>query len=84
MRTNNLLIGALISGWLSGVLRGLPFLDNGQWRRFTLLDWRVLSLVGSFLLILTLLVSLAPVAGLRNAGIAASSRAAICAQRCSA
>lgn len=70
-------IGALISGWLSGVLRGLPFLDNGQWRRFTLLDWRVLSLVGSFLLILTLFVSLAPVAGLRNAGIAASSRQAI-------
>ena len=67
-------LGALGAAWLSGMLRGLPFLDGAQWREVSLLDWRVLALMGSFLLLLTLLVSLAPVLGLRRAGIAASSR----------
>jgi hypothetical protein len=40
----------------------------------TLLDWRVLALTGGILLILTLLVSLAPILGLKRLGIASASR----------
>jgi len=67
-------LGLALSVWLSHLLRALPFLRQAQWRDVTLLDWRVLALVGTFLLLVTLLVSLAPVAGLRRMGIAASSR----------
>jgi len=67
-------LGLALSIWLAKFLRGLPFLRQAQWRDVTLLDWRVLSLVGVFLLLVTLLVSLAPIAGLKRLGIAASSR----------
>lgn len=67
-------LGIALSSWLAQFLRGLPFLRQAQWYDVTLLDWRVLGLVGVFLLALTLLVSLAPILGLRRLGIAASSR----------
>ena len=68
------LLGLGLSIWLARYLRELPFLRQAQWRDVTLLDWRVLTLVALFLLLVTLLVSLAPVLGLRKLGIAASSR----------
>jgi len=67
-------IGLVLSIWLAKFLRGLPFLRQAQWRDVTLLDWRVLGLVGLFLMLVTVLVSLAPIAGLKRLGIAASSR----------
>ncbi len=67
-------LGITLSVWLAKYLRGLSFLQRAQWRDVTLLDWRVLTLVGVFLLLLTLLVSLAPILGLKRLGIAASSR----------
>lgn len=67
-------LGIALSSWLAQFLRGLPFLRQAQWYDVTLLDGRVLGLVGVFLLALTLLVSLAPILGLRRMGIAASSR----------
>ena len=67
-------IGVLLSIWLAEYLRNLELLRNAQWRTVTLLDWRVLVLVGGFLLLLSLFVSLAPILGLKRLGIAASSR----------
>ncbi len=67
-------VGLMLSTWLAGFLRVLPFLRQAQWRDVTVLDWRVLSLVGVVLLAVTLLVSLAPILGLKKMGIAASSR----------
>lgn len=67
-------LGIGLSLWLASFLRGLPFLRQAQWYDVTLLDWRVLALVGVFLLLLTALVSLAPILGLKKMGIAASSR----------
>ena len=67
-------LGLVLSIWLAKFLRGLPFLRQAQWHDVTLLDWRVLALVGVFLLVVTLLVSLAPILGLKRLGIAASSR----------
>ena len=67
-------IGIVLSIWLAKFLRGLAFLRQAQWYDVTLLDWRVLMLVALFLLLLALLVSLAPIQGLKKLGIAASSR----------
>jgi len=68
------LIGLAGSVWLAGFLRGLAFLRQAAFRDVTLFDWRVLGLVGGFLALVTLLVSLAPVLGIKRLGIAASSR----------
>ena len=67
-------LGLLFSVWLSQHLRGLAFLRNAEWRSVALLDWRVLGLAAAFLLMLTLLVSLAPILGIGRLGIAGSSR----------
>lgn len=67
-------LGLVLSIWLGGFLRGLAFLRQAAWTNVTLLDWRVVVLVGGFLALVTLLVSLAPVFGLKRLGIAASSR----------
>jgi len=67
-------LGLIASVWLGLFLRGLALLRDAEWREVTLLDWRVLGLAAAFMLVLTLLVSLAPVVGLKRAGIAASSR----------
>jgi len=66
--------GVALSVWFAQFLRGLTFLRDAQWRDVTLLDWRVLGLIGIFLLLLTALVSLAPILGLKKLGIAGSSR----------
>lgn len=68
------LLGLLASLWLSVVVRELPFLRGRQWGGFSAFDWRVLTIVGAFTLLLAMLVALAPVAGLRRIGIAAESR----------
>jgi ABC-type antimicrobial peptide transport system permease subunit len=67
-------LGLTLSVWLGEFLRGLAFLRQAEWGEVTLLDWRVLGLVGAFLLSLALAVSLAPILGLKRLGIAASSR----------
>ena len=67
-------LGLAISVWLAEFLRGTPFFQNAQWRDVSLLDWRVLVVIGVFVLLLTAMVSLAPIVGLRRLGIARSSR----------
>src|SRR5690606_3379333 len=67
-------LGLVASVWLAEFLRGLPFLRLAHWGDVALLDWRVLAIVGAFLALLALLVSLAPILGLQRFGIAASSR----------
>jgi len=67
-------LGILLSIWLAEYLRNLEIMRNAQFRTVTLLDWRVLALVGGILLLLSLFVSLAPILGLKRLGIAASSR----------
>lgn len=69
-------IGLALSVWLTKFMLTLDFLRNAQWRNVTLLDWRVLGLAGVLVLVLTLLVSLAPILGLKKIGIAASSQPA--------
>jgi len=67
-------LGLLVSVWLVNFLRGLAFLQRAEWSNVSLLDPRVLTFIGAFLLVLTLLVSLAPILGLKRLGIASSSR----------
>jgi hypothetical protein len=66
-------LGLFFSLWLSALLLELPFLQGAAWRDVSPFDWRVLGLLSLLILILTLLVSLAPIIGLRRAGIRASS-----------
>ena len=68
------LLGLIGSIWLGLYIRGLALLRDAQFRDVTLLDWRVLTLAGASLLVLAVLVSLAPVLGLKQGRIAASSR----------
>src|SRR5690606_35243089 len=57
-------LGLVVSVWLSEFLRGLSFLRRAEWSDVTLLDWRVLCVVGAFFALVTLAVSLAPILGL--------------------
>lgn len=66
-------IGLLLSAWLAVVLRDLPFLEQAEWISVSPFDWRVLGMLGVLVLFLTLLVSLAPIVGLKRMGIRASS-----------
>ena len=66
-------LGVLLSLWLSAALRELPFLQQAEWRNVSPFDWRVLGVLAGVILLLTLLVSLAPMLGLRRMGIGASS-----------
>ena len=68
------ILGLALSVWLAAFLRGLAILRQAEWQNVTLLDWRVLGLTASVLIVLTILVSLAPVLGVRRLGIAGSSR----------
>lgn len=67
-------LGLALSIWMAKWLPALPFLRQAQWHELTLLDWRVLTLVALFIVLATLLVSLAPIAGLTRMGIEARSR----------
>lgn len=69
-------LGLIGSIWLGLYIRGLALLRDALFRNVTLFDWRVLALAGASLLVLALLVSLAPVLGLKRGRIAASSRLA--------
>jgi predicted permease len=66
-------LGVLLSLWVSAALLELPFLQQAEWRKVSPFDWRVLLLLSVLMLLLTLLVSLAPIFGLRRMGIRASS-----------
>jgi predicted permease len=67
-------LGLLAGFWLQSYLQGMPFLQGARWQSASLFDWRVIAVIFTFLLLLTLLVSLAPVLGLKRLGIASSSR----------
>ena len=69
-------LGLIGSIWLGLYIRGLALLRDAQFRDVTLFDWRVLALAGASLLVLAMLVSLAPVLGLKQGRIGASSRQA--------
>ena len=66
-------LGVTLSLWLSAALREMPFLQQAEWREVSPFDWRVLLMLSGLMLLLTLLVSLAPIFGLRKLGIRASS-----------
>lgn len=68
------MFGLVLSVWLRGFASGLDFLREAEFRDVTLLDWRVLSLTGSFMVVLSLVVSLAPILEIRRIGIASSTR----------
>jgi len=68
-------LGIAVSFWISHFLRGIAFLRLARWNDVALFDWRVLAAIACLLLLLTLLVSLAPVLGLRRFSIDAASRA---------
>ena len=67
-------LGVAVSLWLTTLLRELPFLRSPQWRDVTVFDWRVLGIIAALMLALAMLVSLAPVLGLKRLGIAEGSR----------
>lgn len=68
------LIGMLVSTWLAVVLRELSFLQQAQWRDVPVYDWRVLGSMGAAVLVLTVVVALAPLVGLRDVKLASGSR----------
>ncbi len=68
------ILGLALSVWLAAFLRGLVILRQAEWQNVTLLDWRVIGLTAAVLVMLTVLVALAPILGIRRLGIAASSR----------
>lgn len=67
-------LGLGLSIWLSIWAREFTFLRGADWTDVTLLDWRVLGLTAVVLLLLTLLVSLAPIVGVRRLGIGVASQ----------
>jgi putative ABC transport system permease protein len=69
-------VGLMTSLWFSALFRDLPFLSQTQWMNATPFDWRVLTMLFGAALLVTILISLAPVVGLRVAARHASSRAA--------
>jgi ABC-type antimicrobial peptide transport system permease subunit len=68
------MLGLVFSIWLGEFLLTLSFLRDAQWNDVRLLDWRVMGLVGAFILVISTIISLAPIVGLVRGGIAASSR----------
>lgn len=68
------ILGVTGSWWLGLVLRGLPVLRDAQWSHAAVLDWRVLGVVLVLVVLLSVLVSLAPILGLKRQEIAESSR----------
>jgi ABC-type antimicrobial peptide transport system permease subunit len=68
------LLGLVMSFWLGQWLKSIAFLRRANWANATLFDWRVIGGIVVFVLLLTVLVSLAPVLGIKRLGIASSSR----------
>jgi putative ABC transport system permease protein len=70
-------VGLLASIWLAVRLPEVEFLRQLQWRAWrsvTVLDWRVLGLTAGVALLLAVLMSLAPIAGLRRIGLETRTR----------
>lgn len=67
-------IGFVASFWFTSVIRGLPFLQSSLWLSASPLEWRVLGMTALFMLLLALIVSLVPIAGLGRLGIASTAR----------
>jgi predicted permease len=70
------LIGLVASIWLAVALPDLAFLRQLRWGDVTVFDWRVLGLATGATLLLAVLVSLAPIAGLGRIGLEARARRA--------
>lgn len=67
-------IGLVVSVWLGAYLRTLTIFREANWRDVGLFDWRVLAIAILFVVVLTVLVSLTPLPGIRRLGIGATSR----------
>jgi putative ABC transport system permease protein len=67
-------LGLAISYWAGQLLRGSALLRQTRWNDVALLDARVLGTLAALLILLAVLVSLAPVLGLKRVGIGAASR----------
>ena len=67
-------LGVLVSLWLAVVLRDSPILRSANWRDVSVLDWRVLALVGIATLVVSLLVSVAPILALKRVSIEQDTR----------
>jgi putative ABC transport system permease protein len=68
-------LGIVFALWVTAMIRELAFLRHVQLEGASPFDWRVLAIVAGAALVVTALVSLAPVWGLKRIGIAAGSRA---------
>jgi putative ABC transport system permease protein len=66
--------GILMSLWLVVLLQELAFLKSSQWGNVTMLDWRVMGAVALVATVTVLLVSLAPIAGLKRIGVMGATR----------
>jgi predicted permease len=67
-------LGFSVSVWLASIISSLDLFRALDWHGVTVLDWRVLVLFGASLLVLTLLVSLAPMLALKRSGFALGSQ----------
>ena len=59
-------LGMLLSLWLSAALRALPFLEHADWLGVSPVEWRVLATLALLALSLVLIISIAPIIGLRQ------------------
>lgn len=70
------ILGVVISIWLTAWLINLPFLSQAGWREVAILDWRVLSMVMLAMAVVTVLVSVGPIAVLERVEIEQDIRSA--------
>ena len=68
------LVGVLLALWLMVWFQDLAFLERARFSSVSLLDWRVLAGVVGVTALATLLVSLAPIAGLKRLGVIGATR----------
>ena len=68
------LVGLLLALWLMVWFQDLAFLERARFSSVSLLDWRVLAGVVGVTALATLLVSLAPIAGLKRLGVIGATR----------
>ena len=68
------LVGIVLALWLMVGFQDLAFLERARFSSVSLLDWRVLAGVVGVTALATLLVSLAPIAGLKRLGVIGATR----------
>lgn len=68
------LVGIVLALWMMVGFQDLAFLDGARFNGVSLLDWRVLAGVVGVASFATLLVSLAPIAGLKRLGVIGATR----------